>query len=146
MRKPLIVLLVLSLMGNAVALGVHLGRRHLGPSRPAPAFTPPDEAREALAALDDDGRRALSDGLAAARRDLLAAKAEQGTLHRRAFEQLTAEVFDEAAWRASVEQLVSSRRARGERMTDAVADLARGRDRQARLALAALLYDRRHRR
>lgn len=139
MRRPLWVLLIVSLMANAIAVGVWIGRR--GFASPGPDFLPA-AAHEALAALPPERRQALAEALAEARRAAVEHHGARAEGHRRLIAILTAPQFDAQAWREAAAASQAARAARGERLTEAVAALAVDAGRTERLALAALLHDR----
>jgi uncharacterized membrane protein len=140
MRRSLWVLLIASLMANAVAVGVWIGRRGFAPP-PRPDLVPP-AAHEALRSLDRPRRDDLQSALTAARRAAVEEHGGRTDGHRRLIAVLVAEKFDVAAWRQASADLQAARAARGAQLGQAIENLAVKATYEERLALAALLYDR----
>ncbi len=140
MRRSLWVLLIASLVANAVAVGVWIGRRGFTP--PASSGLVPREAHEALRSLDQARRDALRSALSAARRAAVEDHGGRAEEHRRLISVLVAPEFDLTAWRQASADMQAARIARGAQLGEAIESLAAKATREERLALAALLYDR----
>ena len=140
MHRSLWVLLIASLMANAVAVGVWIGRRGFAPP-PGSDLVPP-AAHEALRALDRPRRDDLRSALTEARRAAVEEHGGRADGHQRLISVLVAEEFDVAAWRRASADLQSARAARGAQLGQAIENLAVKATHEERLALAALLYDR----